>query len=64
MNIAESKVRLSDLFDQVWEGLCREFVETIREGMEELLERTRDNIVGKRGQEKGTGTGEKGTVTY
>jgi transposase-like protein len=45
MEIVDSKVRLTDLFNQAWEGLSGEFVRTIRDEMEILLEKARDEIV-------------------
>ena len=45
MNKVEPKVRLTELFNQVWEGFSGEMLRTIREGMEALLEKARDNIV-------------------
>lgn len=45
MKKVDSKVRLTDLFNQAWEEVRGEFVRTVREGMEILLEKARDNIV-------------------
>jgi putative transposase len=45
MKTVDSKVRLNDLFNQVWEELSGEILQMIREGIEALLEKARDNIV-------------------
>jgi len=55
MNNVNTKVRLTDLFNQAWEELSGEFALTIREAMEILLEKTRDNIVQRPSHARGAG---------
>jgi transposase-like protein len=51
----DHKVKLTDLFNQVWEELRGEFMQTIREGIEALLEKARDNIVQRPTYARGAG---------
>ena len=41
----DHKVKLTDLFNQVWGELRGEFMQTIRDGIEALLEKARDKVV-------------------
>jgi transposase-like protein len=47
MNNVNTKVKLTDVFNQVWEELRGEFLQTIRDGIESLLDKARDNIVNR-----------------
>jgi len=55
MNNVSTKVRLTELFNQAWEELSGEFALTIREAMEILLEKARDNIVQRPAHARGGG---------
>ena len=55
MNNVSTKVRLTDLFNQVWEDLSGELIGMIREGIETLLEHARDNIVQRPVYARGAG---------
>jgi putative transposase len=47
MGNVNTKVRLTDVFNQVWEELRGDFILTIRDGIESLLEEARDGIVNR-----------------
>jgi len=55
MNKVDPKVRLTELFNQVWEEFSGEMLQTIREGIEALLEKTRDSIVQRPSYSRGAG---------
>ena len=55
MKVNTTKIRLSDIFNQVWKELSVEMLQMIREGMEALLEKSRDNIVQRPLHARGAG---------